>query len=170
MKEIIGFENYLIDRNGNIFSKLSNKKRKSVTLKNGYDTILLRKGGKYICKYIHRLIAENFIPNPENKYCVNHINGIKNDNRFENLEWNTISENIQHSYDFLERKASRKLLGRTGYLSPIGKSVCQISTDGFLINSFGSIRDASRETLTPKSTILKCMAKKTKYAGGFIWL
>lgn len=55
--------------------------------------------------YIHRAIAKAFIPNPENKSQVNHINGIKTDNRIENLEWVTQWENNIHSYKYLTRKS-----------------------------------------------------------------
>lgn len=56
---------------------------------------------------VHRIVAEVFIPNIENKATVNHINGIKIDNRIENLEWMTNSENCQHSFDTGLQKPKR---------------------------------------------------------------
>lgn len=60
--------------------------------------------GKAKKKFLHRLLAEAFIPNPNNLPCVNHKNGNKKDNRIENLEWCTAAYNNQHAYDIGLRK------------------------------------------------------------------
>lgn len=70
---------------------------------NGYCRVILTKNKIKFTALIHRLVAKAFIPNPDNKPTVNHINGIKSDNCVKNLEWATFSENLQHSILVLAR-------------------------------------------------------------------
>jgi hypothetical protein len=74
--------------------------------KTGYCTLDLGKRNKHS---LHRIVANTFIPNPNKKPCVNHLNGIKSDNREINLEWCTYSENEKHSYRVLGKKANCNL-------------------------------------------------------------
>lgn len=79
----------------------------------GYTQVgLTRPGQRQQYKKIHVLVAEAFLPNPDNKPQMNHKNGIRNDNRLENLEWVTISENHKHAFRELGKKPSRAALGK----------------------------------------------------------
>lgn len=74
------------------------------SLVKGYHQIGLRKDGRYHQLYVHRLVAIVFIQNIDNKPFINHKNGIKTDNRVENLEWCTRSENMHHAWETQLRK------------------------------------------------------------------
>lgn len=91
---------YKVSSDGTIFSTVG-KGRELIggVRKDGYRTVMFRVDGKVIHKDVHRLIAENFIPNPEKKPEVNHIDGNKLNNKIDNLEWVTRIENLIHARD-----------------------------------------------------------------------
>lgn len=104
MKEIKG-SSYKISLSGEVFSGKTGKKMKTNISNCGYETLVLSIDGVYKRKYIHRLLAETYIDNPDNLPCVNHIDCNKLNNILENLEWCTYKENYNHFLENTDKEA-----------------------------------------------------------------
>lgn len=105
MEEIVfcktKYDGYYANKAGDIYSTKYKKCLSPKVDRYGYHAYTLLVNGERINTTGHRLVAETFIPNPENKLTVNHKNGIKTDNSVDNLEWATVAENNLHRFRVL---------------------------------------------------------------------
>ena len=159
-KDIDGYENlYQVSNYGNIKSK--NNILKPLISKRGYLYINLYKDKKGKHFYIHRLVAQAFIPNPKNYPCINHKNEIKTDNMVNNLEWCTIAYNNKYG-TLRERIIKTKTL-------KYGKKINQYDLNGNFIKTWDSTHEIERKTNILHQNIIKCCKNKSKTAGGYVW-
>lgn len=133
----------------------------------GYLIVILSKKGNTKTKSVHRLVAEAFIPNLENKPQVNHIDGNKDNNRVENLEWCTGSENVKHSWENGLEKVTDRM--RKHCKEIFNKKVYQYSKQGELIKEWESASQAGRELNIFQQSIVSNLKGRSKTAGGFVW-
>ena len=113
MSEIEGFDNYLIFEDGGVYSIQSDRFLKHCKNGDGYLAVHLYKNKKVYTKSIHRLVGQAFIPNPDNKPEVDHIDRNKSNNNVENLRWVNSSENSQNTSVRCNNKLNIKYILQT---------------------------------------------------------
>lgn len=164
------FDNrYIVSRDGRIVSLDYNSKKGIKELSQfklkGYLMVKLTRQGKSIHYFVHRAVAETFIPNPNNYLEVNHKSGIKTENFVENLEWCTRSQNIKHAYDTGLKFAKK------GGDSPISKAVRMFDLQMNKIKDFNSYTECC-DYLKEKYNYLKvkpsyisrvCLGQRKRY-------
>ena len=177
-KDIKGFEKrYQISNYGRVksLSKFVNNNPKNSSIgyytkekilkvfdnKNGYKLVKLYKNNKKYTKKVHRLVAEAFIPNLENKSQVNHIDGDKSNNCLDNLEWNTCKENINHAFN------NNLINIKKGQENSHSKKINQYDLEGNYIKTWNSITEA-QNFLHIKNISEVCRGRR-KTTGGYIW-
>ena len=199
-KLINDFPNYMVSNFGRIKSldTTGTWKEEKILLPhnngNGYLYVGLWKKGK--CKRfgVHRLVAEAFIPNPQNLPCVNHKNELKDDNRVENLEWcdhkynsnygtcierriknvieNGIMKGVNNSmYGKHHSEETKKKIGKANKNGKLSKTILQYDLDGNIIKEWPSTREIERELGFYHTSISACCKGKQitayKYKWGF---
>ncbi len=182
-KPILEFENeYYISNKGRVFSLRNNILLKPKKTKSGYYRVSLSANGRRKECMIHRLVAEAFIPNPEKKLTVNHINENKQDNCIENLEWATQAEQNIHgtriarviaSTDYKARNINYELVAAKHNYHQINrkqmKPVLQYDKHGIFIARHDGVAAASRSIGISAGHICCCLKGRRISCGGYQW-
>lgn len=149
--------------NGYQFWKREEKILKLTRDKKGYLNVGLSKNGKFKRCKVHRLIAKTFIPNLNNLPQINHINGIKTDNRVKNLEWCTNQENCIHA------RKNKLVKTPKGKDSKLSKKIYQFNKDNIFIKEWTGINEVAKQLGVCRRSIQRCCRGERKTAGGYIW-
>ena len=185
-KEIEGFDNYKISNLGRVKNIKFDRLVKPLLDNKGYIMVNLYKDGKMKRLSLHRLIAIAFIPNPDNKPCIDHINTDRSDNHIDNLRWVTQKENHNNPLSLMnhskaakgrtiseeqKKNQSEKMKGRYKGNKWGSKKIIQLTLDGIFVREWDAIKDAAESFGVSSSAIWNCLNGKcqVKSIKGFKW-
>lgn len=190
LNELKGFENfkgYSVTSDGKVYTHFKRYNKSWVLLdepkkelkpafnKKGYPTVRLSSENRKKSARIHRLVALAFIPNPDNKPEVNHIDGNKQNNKAENLEWVTNAENHRHKMEHnlnIVKSGAEHYMRLRNYQEGDHhrcKKVLQIDSGGNVIAEYKSLSLAAKAIGIDYSSISKAVHGHIPRAGGYIW-
>ena len=163
MKVIESYPDYAVTENGEVIRLKTMKRLKPIDCR-GYQEVGLYRDGIMRREKVHRLVAEAFIPNPDNLPCINHKDENKANNSVDNLEWCSYSYNNNYGKNRPNNNLKQGAIKNS-------KRVVQISQSGEVVATYSSVREAARKTEINQSNITKCCLGKEHYksAGGFCW-
>ena len=165
-KDIDNYPGYLIYENGSIYSKKSQKFLKPIKKSTGYYAVNLYDiNGIRKMFFIHRLVAQNFLPNPNNYPDINHKDENKANNSANNLEWCNKKYNEQYGTKKIRELETKTLNNKVNGHKKIG----QFSLNNVLIREWNSLTEASKELNISIGNISSVIHEKRNQAGGFIW-
>ena len=149
---------YQVSNLGEIRSCKTNRIRKQIKQRSGYMRIILTKNKKQKAFFVHTLVAKCFVENTNNSPYVNHIDGNKENNDSNNLEWVTASQNMKHAIN-------KGLVKR----HPWSVKVSQYSLDGRFIKTWDRMADVAKFLDCHHSQVSDCCRGKQKTCKGYIW-
>lgn len=172
-KKIDGYENYSVSSEGRVRNDKTGRILKIRSDKDGYELVDLRKNGRKTFK-VHRLVAQAFLPNPEDKECVDHINCVRDDNRMKNLRWCSHHENNSNPLTRKRNSEAKKgekhpLFGCTGEKHPRSKAIIGINIENpSIIVEYASMGQAQKEGFDD-SHICSCCNGNRRSHKGYYW-
>ena len=163
-KDVIGYEGfYQVSNTGKVKSLIKNRILNERKQDNGYVSVMLYKDRCAKFHSIHRIVAEAFLENKDNKPFVNHKDENKRNNHVENLEWCTRKHNMNCG------TINKRLSEKRGHDARRKRKVCQKNMSDNIVACWESIADAARETHTARTSIYQCCRGIHHSANGYKW-
>ena len=171
-KDCKGYEGlYQVSNQGRIWSvrkqRYLSQNRKTGSNEGYMEVVLIAKNGKKKYERVHRLVALAFLDNPNSFPVVNHLNGIKDDNRVENLEWTTVRGNTKHAVDndlggfkqHLKEMTDKARLSNTNYY--------EVWKDDTLLGTYYGLKETAKAANVNEKTIRNCLKENRASRNGY---